>query len=122
MTLALNKDLEDYFGDDDFSNQQGSGTQLSLGADPDLEDAAKIIARNKEPNKVEFHLLAVVKTSGGKNCVIEVTGGKTRAKFVEELMQIGFKSKYFQKRLRAVVGEPSGELTANLEEALKENQ
>jgi hypothetical protein len=113
---SLANAVDNYFDDEHEDQQQQEG----LFAEQDLTEAAQAVLRTKRPKKVQFALVAIIKAPGGKNCVVEVCScNKVRGEFVEELMQIGLSSKYFKDRLRAVVGNPSGELQSELEEVLK---
>lgn len=106
LEYAAAQAVEAYFDED----PEESPAQEELFSHDDFTEAGKIILQNRIPKRVQFVATVAVKREGGKPCVIEVSAGRARSEFVEELIQLGLESQYFKDRLRSVVGQPSGQL------------
>lgn len=111
MTSLAEAHTDDYFDQDPESEEQ---KDLFNG---DLSNVAKILdATCARPSSLQFSLDLTVKAKGGAPNKIPLSWGTTRAEFIEEVLQLAIESDYFLERLRAVVGEPSGQIKQALKD------
>ena len=88
----------------------------------ELSNLADILEKLAGSNKYEIKVVATIKPVADNALPdnIPILRGKMGKEYVEEMIEISINSEAFKKRLRAIVGEPSGTLRKDLEEARAE--
>lgn len=104
---------QDYFeqtGDEDAQGELFS---------EELSRIADALATQQGADKFEIKLALTLKPVGDNTMpdTIGIIKGKFGKDYVEEVIQMLVHSEKFKKRLRSIVGDPSGKLKQDLEEA-----
>lgn len=106
--------------DDDDSGEDGQQEMFN----DELSRIADAIADVSDAPKYEIKIAIVLKAVADNSLpeTIPVLKGKFLKEHIEEIIEMFIKGEPFRRRLRAVVGHPSGQLVSELREAQKSRE
>lgn len=113
---SIDAEVDDFF-DKATSDEDAQGTLF--GGDDELQQVANMIIGSEMADKFEVKLALVLKPvrDNALPIAIPIARGKVAGQYIEEIIDITISGAHFRNLLRAAVGQPSGQLKAQLEKA-----